>query len=84
MRLLIPLLKIAIAILFLLLCFIVMSLADGARGGPEDDLVIGGYLLFGISISSRVFIGFAALYIILFLLPAIGLAVGMFFLMGQC
>jgi hypothetical protein len=45
MKIIVALLKIALAILSLLLCFIILALA---RGGPEDYLVIVGYLLVGL------------------------------------
>lgn len=49
MNLLITFLRITLAILILLLCFIVLNLTGGARGGTNDYLlVIGGYLLVGI------------------------------------
>ena len=86
MKLVINLLRIAIATQTLLLGFIIVLIITGAKGGPNDYLKIGAYVLIGLiggltlwykreKLPVKTFTDYSILYLVFFLLPAIGLIV---------
>ena len=86
MKILIILLRIALAMQTLLLGFLIVLIVIGAKGGPKDYLKIGAYVLVGLicglilmyirqKVSAKTFSDYTILYLVFFLLPAIGFLV---------